>query len=90
MRISPLNVYKTCMLLLVYNGMYHVYILYYLLHRWFNYQLEQAGSRRRVNNFGKDIMVSSGHIEHYYTLIHYRIPSATLSYSTRSPQMSAM
>lgn len=29
-----------------------------ILLRWFNYQLEQAGSRRRVNNFGKDIMDS--------------------------------
>jgi hypothetical protein len=29
-----------------------------ILLRWFNYQLEQAGSNRRVNNFSKDIMDS--------------------------------
>lgn len=28
-----------------------------ILLRWFNYHLDKAGHPRRVNNFGKDIMV---------------------------------
>lgn len=44
-----------------------------ILLRWFNYQLEKAGSNRRVNNFGKDIKDS----EAYTILINQIAPKSS-------------
>jgi plastin-1 len=56
-----------------------------LLLRWFNHHLEQAGSDRRVKNFGKDLQDS----EAYSVLLHQLQPESCDEVTETDPRQRA-